>query len=118
MERAKDGVAKDEITEPIISLRRQSAQYETYVDLLNWILLLLTVLAIKDCSPVLVQLNGGNNDVARVDANGGRRAVRLVPLHTVNVDNPLLAVDLGNLALPALVLAPDDPDLVILANWQ
>jgi hypothetical protein len=32
------------------------------------------------------------------------------------VDHPLLAVDLGDLALPTLVLAADDADLVILAD--
>ena len=70
------------------------------------------------CLPVLVQLDRRDDDVAGVDANGGRRAVRLVPLHTVNVDNPLLAVHLGDLALPTLVLSADDPDLVILANGK
>ena len=66
--------------------------------------------------PVLVQLDSCDDDIARVDANGYRLAVRLVALNTVNVDNPLLAVYLGNLALPALVLAADDPDLVILPD--
>ena len=66
--------------------------------------------------PVLVQLDSSNDNVAWVDTDGYRRAIRLVTLDTVYVDNPLLAVDLGDLALPALVLAPDDPDLVILAN--
>lgn len=48
-----------------------------------------------------------------MDADGDARAVRLVALHTVDVDNPLLPVDLGNLALTALVLAANDPDLVV-----
>lgn len=69
-----------------------------------------------ESAPVLVQLNGSDNDIAGVDADGDRRAVRLVALDTVDVDNPLLAVDLGDLALPALVLPPNNPDLVILAN--
>ena len=67
------------------------------------------------CLPVLVQLDGGNDNVAGVDANGDGCAVRLVALDTVNVDHPLLAVHLGNLALATLVLAPNDPDLIVLA---
>ena len=68
--------------------------------------------------PVLVQLDGGNDHVAWVDTDGYRRAVGLVALHTVNVNDPLLTVDLGDLALPALVFATNDPDLIILADWQ
>lgn len=67
-------------------------------------------------TPVLVQLDGRNNDVAGVDADGDSRTVRLVALNPVNVDDPLLAVHLRDLALPTLVLAPNDPDLVVLAN--
>ena len=66
--------------------------------------------------PVLVKLDAGNYDVAGVDTNGNSRAIRLVALDTVDVDHPLLTVDLGDLALPTLVLAPNDPDLVVLAN--
>ena len=51
-------------------------------------------------------------------ANGPRGAVGLVALDTVDVDDPFLAVDLGDLALPTLVLSADDPDLVILANGK
>ena len=69
-----------------------------------------------ESAPVLVQLNGSDNDIAGVDANGDGCTVRLVALDAVDMDYPLLAVDLGDLALPTLVLAPDDPDLVILAN--
>ena len=69
------------------------------------------------CSaPVLVEFECGNHDIAGVDANGSSGTVRLVPLHTLNVDNPLLAVHLGDLALTTLVLSADDADLVILAN--
>ena len=51
-----------------------------------------------------------------MDANGNRRAVRLVALNTVDVDHPLLTVHLGDLALPTLVLATNNSDLVVLAN--
>lgn len=72
---------------------------------------------VEGCNaPVLVQLDSGDNNLAGVDANGDGCAVRLVALDTVDVDHPLLAVHLGDLALTTLVLAPNDPDLVILAN--
>lgn len=77
---------------------------------------LVAVLALKDCPTILVELDGGDNDVGRVDADGGRSAVRLVAGDTVNVDDPLFAVDLGDLALSALVLAANDKDLVILTD--
>ena len=51
-----------------------------------------------------------------MNADGDGRTVRLVALDAVDVDHPLLTVDLGDLALPTLVLAPNDPDLVVLAN--
>lgn len=66
--------------------------------------------------PVLVQLDVDDNDIARVDADGHTRAVRLVALHTVDMDDPLLPVNLGNLSFTALVLPSDNPDLVVLAN--
>ena len=74
------------------------------------------IFSIKDCPPILVKLEGGNNDIAWVDANGNRRAVRLVPLDAIDVDDPLFTVDLSDLSLATLVLSTDNPDLVILAN--
>jgi hypothetical protein len=53
-----------------------------------------------------------------VDANEGRRAVGLVTLDTVDVDDPALAVDLGDLALAALVFAADDADFVVFADGE
>ena len=109
---------------------------ETHVDHLNISCrsLLLAVLAVEDRPPVItsrskhvverkagdapvfVKLDGGDHHIAWVDTDGCCRAVRLVPLDTVDMDDPLLAVHLCDLALPTLVFAPDDPDLVILAN--
>lgn len=37
-------------------------------------------------------------------------------IHTLNVDTPLKAVDAGNLALTALLAAPHNGDLVVLAD--
>ena len=68
------------------------------------------------CLPVLVQLDRRDDDVAWVDANGNGCTVRLVALDAVDVDHPLLAVDLGDLALPTLVLAPNNPNLIVLTD--
>ena len=67
-------------------------------------------------APVLVQLDGGNNNIAGMDTDGDGCTVRLVALDTVDMDHPLLTVYLGDLALPTLVLAPNNPYLVVLAN--
>ena len=67
-------------------------------------------------APILVQLDARDDNVARVDANGDGCTVRLVPLDTVDMDDPFLTVHLGHLALTTLVLAPNNPDLVILAD--
>jgi hypothetical protein len=67
--------------------------------------------------PVLVKLQGGNNHVAGVDADGCGRAVDLVPMHTVDVDDPFFAVDLRDFALPTLELASYDQYLVVFTNW-
>lgn len=118
-----------------ISDSREDRHMDTHVDHLDISCrcLLLAVLTVEDgppasqcqkvslveelrCAPVLVKLDGGNHHIAWVDTDGCCRAVRLVPLDTVDVDDPLLAVHLCDLALPTLVLAPNDPDLIILAN--
>jgi len=78
----------------------------------------VAILPLQDSPSVGVKLDGSDNDVARVDANGRSRPVRLVSLHTVNVDNPFLAVDLGDFSLTSLVFSPDNADLVILADGQ
>lgn len=44
------------------------------------------------------------------------RTVNLLTADTLNVNNPLLAVNLNNLAFTALVGTTDDHDFVILAN--
>lgn len=115
-----------------------SPWYITHVNhlhILARLAVLLAVFPIKDCppgshmdcqrgtrvalmvdAPVLVQLDSGDDNVAGVNTNGDRRAVRLVPLDTVNVDDPLLTVHLRDLAFPSLVLAPHNADLVVLAD--
>ena len=49
-----------------------------------------------------------------MNADGHARTVRLVSLDTVYMDDPLLAVHLGDLALTPLVLPSDDSHLIIL----
>jgi hypothetical protein len=50
-----------------------------------------------------------------MDANRHTRAVRLVPLDTIDVNDPLLAVHLRDFAIAPLVLPPDDPYFIILS---
>jgi len=78
----------------------------------------LPVLALKDCPTILVELDRLDDNVARVNANGRGGAVGLVTMDTVDVDHPLLPVDLGNLALSSLVLSPHNQDLVVLADRE
>lgn len=81
-------------------------------------LLLGTRLAGNDLLAVLVELEAGDHNVGRVDAKRNSGTVGLLTVDALNVDHPLLAVDLGNLALSALGRATDDQNLVILADRQ
>lgn len=80
--------------------------------------ILLSVLALKDGFSVFVQLQRGDNNVAWMDANGGRRAVDLVTVHSVDVDDPFFTVDLGDLSITTLVFSPHNQDLVVLSYWD
>lgn len=66
-------------------------------------------LSLKDCLSVLVELfinfctgvtflitdlEGGDDDVGRVDTDGDGSGVGLLNVNSVNVDNPFLSVDL------------------------
>lgn len=66
---------------------------------------LRSVLPVKNRLPVLIQLDGGNYNVAWVNADGGCGTIRLVALDTVYVDDPLFPVHLRDFAFPALVLS-------------
>ncbi len=50
-----------------------------------------------------------------MNANGGRGTVGFVALNPVNVDDPLFAVNLGDLSLPSSVFTPNNFDFIILA---
>jgi hypothetical protein len=56
--------------------------------------------------PVLVELEGSNNDIARVNADGRCRAIDLVTVDTVYVNDPLFTVNLGDLSISSLVFSP------------
>ena len=66
--------------------------------------------------PVLIQFERDDDYIAGVNANRCSGTVRLVALHAVDVNHPFLSVDLRDLALSPLVLAPDDPHLVVFAD--
>lgn len=68
--------------------------------------------------PILVELDCLDNNVARVNADGGCGAIGLVTVDTVNVDHPLLPVDLGDFALSPLVLPSYNQNLVVLTNRE
>lgn len=70
----------------------------------------------QDILTVLVELELGDDDVGRVDAEGDGLAGGLVAGNTLDVDDVFETVDRGDLALTALVGAADDGDLVLLAD--
>lgn len=67
---------------------------------------------------VLVELQLGDHNVGRVDAERNSGTVGLLAVDALDVDHPLLAGNLGDLALGALGRTTDDEDLVILANGE
>ena len=77
---------------------------------------LLAALAFQDSLAVLVELELGDNNVGGVDADRDGGTVNLLAGDTVDVDDPLLTVDLDNLAFTALEAATDDHDLIILGD--
>ncbi len=84
--------------------------------LLHGLGLLGAVLALEKILAVLVHVNLGDNNLGGVDADGNGGTVGLLAVDTLNVDDPLAAVDLDNLALATLEGATDDHDLVVLAD--
>ena len=70
----------------------------------------------QDILTVLVELELGDDDVGRVDAQGNGLTGGLVAGDTLDVDDIFQTVDGGDLALTALVAAADDGDLVVLAD--
>jgi len=77
----------------------------------------LPVFPVQNCPSILVQLDGNNDHLTGVYADGSSSTIRLVALHTVNVDDPFLTVHLRDFPFPTFICPPDDPDLVIFADW-
>lgn len=88
----------------------------SHLDVLSRLLASRAVLALEEGLTVLVELERGDDDVGRGDTDGDGGTGTLLAVNAVDVDDPLLAVNLGDLALTALVCAADNLDLVILAN--
>jgi len=84
------------------------------------------------CIDKMTDLEGGDDDVGRVDTDGNGGGVGLFNVNSVDVDDPFLSVDLkyqysprswlikntnlGDLSLPSLVLSSDNQDLVVLPD--
>ncbi|KAL8168343.1 hypothetical protein V2J09_009842 [Rumex salicifolius] len=73
-------------------------------------------LAVKKRLAILVELELGDDDLGRIDADVNGRSVNLLPSDALDVDNPFLTVDLCNLAFTSLEGSSDDLNLVVLAN--
>jgi len=67
---------------------------------------------------ILGLLNLGDGDVGRVDGDLVGGAVGLVLGELVDVDHPLLSVDLDDLSLAALASAAHHYDLIVLADGE
>lgn len=72
--------------------------------------------ALQDGLTVLVELELGDDDVGRVDAERDGLARGLLAGDTLDVDHVLETVDGSDLALLVLVAATDNGDLVVLAD--
>lgn len=78
--------------------------------------LLGPVTTLKDGATILVELQLGDLNVARVDADLNGGTVGLLAGDLVDVDDPLLAVDSDDLAVTALGGATHDNNLIILTD--
>lgn len=79
-------------------------------------LLSLPTLPLQDAVPILIDLELGDLDLARVDTDGDRLAVYLLPGNTLDVDDVFQAVDGDDLAFTTLERATGDDDLVVLTD--
>merc|ERR1719420_1832738 len=80
-------------------------------------LLLAAVLSLQQRLTILVELDTRDHALRRVDTNGNRLAICLVTGDTLDMNYPLLTVDLNDLALPIVVMAANNHHLVIFADW-
>lgn len=80
------------------------------------VILALLGLAGKDVLAVTVELEAGDDNIGRVNLEGDCGAVGLLTVHTLDVDDPLLAVDLEHLTLGTLRRSTDNQNFVILTD--
>lgn len=78
----------------------------------------LAVLSIQNFLAGLVHLDLGDLDVGGVDANVDGLTVGLIAGDSLDVDNVLLSVNLGDLALLTGELSTDNSDLVVLSDGE
>lgn len=67
-------------------------------------------------APVLVDPESSNHNVRRVDSNHDSLSVSLLTVNSLNVDDPLLPVNLGHLSLAPLVRSTNDENLVVFSD--
>ena len=85
---------------------------------LGFLLATLAALSLEDCLSVLVNLQSDNLDLGGVEVDWNSGTVCLLPLQSLDVDDPLLTVASDNLALLPLVVSPGHLDLIILSHWN
>merc|ERR1719321_1208212 len=76
------------------------------------------VLALQERLPVLVELDTSDDTLGRGNANRHCLAICLVTGHTLNMNDPLLAVDLYHFALAVMVVSTDNHHFVVFADGQ
>lgn len=74
--------------------------------------------AVQLDTPVFVELDVDDDNLGGMNPDRHRRAIRLVALYTLDVNNPFLAVYQRNLSFPALVFPAHNSDFVVLTDGQ
>jgi len=77
---------------------------------------LLPVFPFQNCTSVLIQLDVDDDNLTGVNANGYAGTIGFVSLYAVDVYHPFLTIHLRHLSITSLVLPPNNPNFVILAN--
>lgn len=72
--------------------------------------------SLENVLSILVELEFADDNLARVNANLDRLAVRLLTRHSLDVNEVFQTVDRGDLAFSALVGATNDGDFVVLPD--
>ena len=80
------------------------------------ILVVVVGLGLQEVFAVLVHLQLGNDETGRRDAHRHGCSVDLFSGESLDVNDPLLTVDCGDLSFSCLVHTPGDQNLVVLTN--